>query len=58
MDLSLGPFLIVSRIYVHIFSLMLHSGIHLAADNPIAGSAASLRIYYYILADFLNPVHD
>ncbi len=58
MNLSFCPLLLVSRIYHNIFSLMLESIINLATDNPVAGPAASLGVYHYVLADLLSPVHD
>jgi hypothetical protein len=58
MDLSFCPFLLVSRIYHDIFSLMLQRLINLTANNTVAGPAASLGVYHYVRAYFLRPIHD
>jgi hypothetical protein len=58
MDLPFGPFLLVSRIYHHIFTLMFDGIVHLAADDPVAGPTASLGIDDDVLADLLGSVQD
>ena len=58
MDLSFRPFLLVSRIYHDIFSLMLQRVINLTTDNSVAAPAASLGIHDYVRTNFLSPIHD
>lgn len=58
MDLSFSPFLLVTRIYHHILSLMLACIIHLAADDSIAGTTASFCINDNMGTDLLDTIHD
>jgi hypothetical protein len=58
MDLPFSPFLLVTRIYHDIFSLMSDGIIDLTADDSVAGPTASLRVNYDVLADLLSPVQD
>jgi hypothetical protein len=58
MDLPFGPFLLVTRIYHHIFPLMFDGIVELAADDAVAGPTASFGVYHNVLADLLGSVHD
>lgn|SRR2546421_4698926 len=56
--LAFRPFLLVKRVYYHLFAAMLDAIVRFSTDYTKGLSAASIPVDNAASADSLNPVHD